>query len=157
MVVPFLKCISKAVWAAIYPKSQTCPSEGLIKSMHILICLIFWLLRDLSVVDEGSRNYFLWICSLWYFWIIFKTRTSQLKKKGSLNKSLINVSHCYRGTKGFKVSETCWDICAQFLYTMQKVQNIMGNLILKGCQSRSMLWRVSYGSDQFIKKASELF
>jgi len=88
---------------------------------------------------KGQENISFGFDSLWYFWIIFKTRTSQLKKKGSLNKILINVSLCYHGTKGFKVSETRWDICAQFLYTMQKVQNIMGNLMLKGCQSRPML------------------
>lgn len=161
MAVPCLKCISKAVWSVIYPKGQTCLPKYLIETVYILLCFLkdsgykeashYWM-KDKETISFGFD-------SLWYFWIIFKARTSQLKK-GSPNKTVINVSHCshcYRGTKGFKISETCWDICAQFLYTMQKVQNIMGNLILKGCQSRSMLWRVSYGSDQFIKKASELF
>lgn len=36
-------------------------------------------------------------------------------------------------------------------------QNILGNLVLKGCQSRSTLGRLARGSEQFIKqKASEL-
>lgn len=71
----------------------------------------FWLLRNLSLVDEGSRRHFLWIhCGI--FWIVFEIGTSQLKKKKksplkthrtrSLNKILIDVSHCYHGTKGFQ-------------------------------------------------------
>lgn len=165
-VVPFLKCISNAVWAVIYPKGLTCPSEDVIGSLHILLSLqIFQRIFKKSLTSGWRIKKLFPLDSFWYFWIIFKIRASQFKKKtkqkhhqtGSLNKILINVSHCYRETKGFKVSETCRDICAQFLHTMQKVQNIMGNLILKGCQSRSMLRKVSYGSDQILKNPLNCF
>lgn len=171
MVVPFLKCTSNAVWAVIYPKGLTCLSESVIGSLHILLSLqIFQKIFKKSLTSGWRIKKLFPLDSFWYFWIIFKIRASQFKKKrkqnktpkkthqtGSLNKILINVSHCYHETKGFKVSKTCWDICAQFLHTMQKVQNIMGNLILKGCQSRSMLRKVSYGSDQILKNSLNCF
>lgn len=66
-IIPFLKCLSKAVWTVIYPKGHIYLSEGPNETMCVPICLIFWLLTDLSILDEGSRNYFLWV----WFTLVF--------------------------------------------------------------------------------------